>query len=282
MCGRYALPIAPTTLPEYFGRQNLHVDQVIYSEKRTAHQYNIGPTAVVPVFILTSKTADKSGDINGYIEYMRWGLIPKWVKTRSDLRRKVGSTFNARVENLTSLSTWKSNVNNRCAVPVLGYYEWTHDKIKKPYYIKREDGELMFLAGLFSHGKLDNDTEETGSFTVITDDAPDYLKWLHPRMPIVLQPQDESFQKWIDPAVDIKTALELNKKNHSSREALEWYAVDRNVGDSRSDDKSYVLPQRNLILNFFKTKAKTANSKKRSSNDGDGEKNKRPKIPKAE
>ena len=32
-----------------------------------------------------------------------------------------------------------------------GYYEWKESggRTKKPYYIKRKDGEIMFIAGLY-------------------------------------------------------------------------------------------------------------------------------------
>lgn len=237
MCGRYALPIKPETLPEWFARQNVNVENVEHSEQSTEHEYNIAPTESVPVYF-------KENGNTGRIDYMKWGLTPNY-KTN-----KRYNTFNARYENLYSNILWKSNLKNRCVVPIMGYYEWqTNGKKKIPYYIKRKDGELIFLAGLYHENKETN----TRSFTIITREAPDMLKWLHSRMPIVLNPRDKSFNQWLDDEekqVDISNVLKV----YSGDDDIEWYRVDPSVGNSRTDSKKYVLPLREPLLEMFRKK----------------------------
>lgn len=246
MCGRYALPIQPETLPEWFARQNIAIGRVDNAEKRSPHEYNIAPTSYVPVFRKTNggnaKTKDGDGDgddkeEHGIVEYMRWGLVPVWINTNEQLKKNRYSTFNARVENLETNRLWKGSLSKRCVVPVTGYYEWTQDGKKLPYYVKRKDDELMFIAGIYNHSNLDD--EDIGSVTIITHAAPTWLKWLHKRMPVVLDPKDDAFSLWLD-GHDTNLDRVLAVEDH--RDLVTWYRVDAGVGNSRTDSKTYVLP----------------------------------------
>lgn len=266
MCGRYALPIEPESLPEWFGRQNLEVDNVEINQKSTQKKYNVAPTAFVPVFRKTSALVKKEEEVkdndtekvpkklHGSIEYMRWGLVPSWFKSKDDLKRHGYTTFNARIENLESSRTWKSSLSNRCIVPMIGYYEWTQDKKKTPYFIKRKDGELMFMAGLYNDAKLEDLNDTFGSFTIITREAPEWLSWLHHRIPVMLDPRDPEFYEWLNGSPNIEEVL----KDYKHKSDLEWFKVDPAVGDVKNDKKSFVLPQKDLIGSFFNKKQKTS------------------------
>lgn len=276
MCGRYSLPIDPESLPEWFERQNLEVDSIEACEKRTNKKYNIAPTACVPVFMKSAPSvkkeeeeageeekegeegekddkAEKSTKAHGSIEYMRWGLVPSWFKSQEDLKRHGYTTFNARLENLKSNKTWKSNLNHRCVIPMIGYYEWTEDKKKTPYFIKRKDGELMFMAGLYNHAKIDKSEDKFGSFTIITRPAPESLSWLHHRIPVMLDPKDPEFLQWLNQDENIDDIL----KDYQHLSDLEWFKVDPAVGDVKNDKKSFILPQKDTIGSFFNKKQKT-------------------------
>lgn len=282
MCGRYAQPIAPETLPEWFARQGVPLESVENADKRTEHRYNIAPTEYAPVYIKKSGDGEDDGsgsdEVRGKIEYMRWGIVPPWITKASDVNKSGYSTFNARFENLTSNRLWKANLSRRCVIPILGYYEWQQvadkkgtnkDKRKTPYFIKRRDGELMFLAGLYHHGtvadnnssiftkssKKDNPKEALGSYTIITREAPKMLKWLHGRMPVVLRPEDDEFTQWLDGKGTSDADYDLLLKKYEHEEDLEWYPVDPAVGNSRTDNERYVKPwKQESVLNFFKSK----------------------------
>lgn len=269
MCGRYALPIDPESLPEWFARQNLIVKNIQVVQKKTNKNYNIAPTSYVPIYMKTeetksiekeelnnkdSRSEDNKEVIYGTIEYMRWGLVPAWSKSKQDLKKKPYTTFNARLENLDASRTWKSSLGNRCIIPMIGYYEWTQDKRKIPYFIKRRDGELMFMAGLYNHFKLQDSDDVFGSFTLITRDAPQWLSWLHKRIPVILDPKDPEFLQWLNG--DLETDTILHEYKHQSK--LEWYKVDPAVGDVSNDKKGFVLPQKDVIAGFFNKKQKTS------------------------
>jgi putative SOS response-associated peptidase YedK len=252
MCGRYAFPVQPDELPELLSRQEITVERVEQAEKRTEHEYNIAPSEFVPVYMKNednnSDDNDNNNDSNktnkntntnaknGIIQYMRWGLVPIWVHDQEQMKKSGYATFNARYENLKSNRLWKSSLKHRCVVPISGYYEWTKDKNKIPYYVKRKDDKVMFLPGLYNQNKIEN--EQSGSFTVITRRAPEYLKWLHIRMPIILNPEDPAFDMWLNGDFDFENILKV----YSNKEDLDWYRVDGAVGNSRTDDKKYVVP----------------------------------------
>ncbi|KAG7286309.1 hypothetical protein NEMBOFW57_008618 [Staphylotrichum longicolle] len=93
-------------------------------------------------------------------------------------------------------------------------------KEKVPHYVRRKDGGLMLFAGLWDcvrydhtakEGELEGQGEGEGeggggeeetrvyTYTVITTDSNAQLKFLHDRMPVILEPASEGLWKWLDP-----------------------------------------------------------------------------------
>lgn len=251
MCGRYALPIEPENLPSEFGKQHLEVDQQLDTDRATSHRYNIGPTEYAPVYYmrLSIETKERYSETAKHlVRYMKWGMIPKWIKGKSELNSRI-PTFNARYENIDKNRLWVSSINQRCVIPIKGYYEWKkiehpNGKIQKqPYYIKRKDEKLMFLAGLYSRSVIEG--KDVFSYTIITWNAPKCLAWLHDRMPVVLDPETDDFEKWLDSGgekkhwKDVKDFLKIYDGKSGK---LEWYAVDRKVGNMKNEDPTFVKP----------------------------------------
>ncbi|VEU22305.1 DEKNAAC103451 [Brettanomyces naardenensis] len=249
MCGRYALPIEPKDLPAEFGKQNLPVDKEADSELSTSHRYNIGPMQYAPVYYLyrskySNGEAVENPSEQHILRYMKWSMIPHWVKSKEELKKNI-PTFNARYERIGKNRLWQTAVNQRCVIPIKGYFEWTQKpqngaKIKQPYYIKRKDDKLMFLAGLYSRSIIDG--KEVFSYTIITYDAPKCLQWLHERMPLVLDPEKDEFWEWLGNGEkkkwdDVKGLLKIYSEKEGT---LEWYKVDREVGNTRNEDKKFV------------------------------------------
>jgi putative SOS response-associated peptidase YedK len=69
---------------------------------------------------------------------------------------------------------------------------------KQPYYIHPQDADPFALAGLWEHWQ-GADGEIIESCTIVTTEAADAVRFLHERMPVILQPQD--FDLWLDPHV---------------------------------------------------------------------------------
>jgi putative SOS response-associated peptidase YedK len=293
MCGRYALPVEPENLPQWIGAAgpNVAVERVENAAQRTRHRYNIAPTEHVPVYFKSNNKSssdnnddnsnnknssnernhhrDNDDDCTGVVMYMRWGLIPHWIKSEAELKQQRYATFNARYEHLTSSRLWKTDLQNRCVVPIQGYYEWETVRGKKtPYYIHRRDDKPMFLAGLYNENPMGADGKERGSFTMITNTAPEYMKWLHPRMPVVLEPSDPAFNAWLgDEEVDLEKTL----RPYAHEKLLEWYRVDPGVGNVRNDSETFTRrlpePLQGLFRGVQKKRANNGNGNGNGSDD---------------
>ena len=103
--------------------------------------YNTAPTQTVPVL--------RHVETDVLVDPMQWGLVPAWSKDPS-----VGSKMiNARSETITEKPSFRQSVpRRRCIVPVTGFYEWDRSdpKRKVPYFVTREDGHLMLVAGIWT------------------------------------------------------------------------------------------------------------------------------------
>jgi putative SOS response-associated peptidase YedK len=68
---------------------------------------------------------------------------------------------------------------------------------KTPFFLHREDGEPLFMAGLWSVWKPEKDAEPLLSCTIITTDAVGELSEVHDRMPLILA--EDAWDRWLDP-----------------------------------------------------------------------------------
>ncbi|KAH3671542.1 hypothetical protein OGAPHI_000245 [Ogataea philodendri] len=233
MCGRYSMSYGPGELPVMFGHQGLQVDRVEGADGWSNKRYNVGPQNVEPVYFFSVEHAEHTH----LLRYMKWGVTPKWASKTTRL-----STFNARYEGIKESKLWTGCVGHRCAVPIEGYFEWKTEpsKAKQPWFIRRKDKELMFLAGLY------NVTPEGNyEFTIITWEAPKQLEWLHPRMPVVLTPGTKEFDSWLGTRSsdwdEVKKLLNIYNDDQ-----LEWFKVKKEVGNVHNDGKQYVEPLKEL------------------------------------
>ncbi|ODV93988.1 hypothetical protein PACTADRAFT_4881 [Pachysolen tannophilus NRRL Y-2460] len=279
MCGRYAMAVDPRDLPEYFGQQNLRIDNDIQADLgnnvdggNNYASYNIGPTRTAPVYFFK---LNHDTTINHLIRYMKWGLIPFWSKKKSNAISQF-KTFNARLESISKNSPlWRAvKSTKRCVIPIQGYYEWLQQPKKNgnsinekiPFYIKRKDDKLIFLAGMYDIVKFedtDDKDEPIYTYTIITGPAPNNLKWLHDRMPIILTPETKEFTKWLNPNLKNfdKDKLIDCLKPYTGND-LEWYKVSRDVGKMTSQGKYLIEPlhednkkdtiETKGIMNFFR------------------------------
>ncbi|ODV60335.1 putative peptide hydrolase, partial [Ascoidea rubescens DSM 1968] len=208
--------------------------------------YNVGPTRMAPVYVYNFNKNEKHN-----LQYMKWGLVPMWARKEAMIKQFDFKYFNARCESIESGKLWATVRNTkRCVVPVQGYYEWLHDaktKEKIPYYVKRKDDKLIFLAGFYesvSYTSLSNNGKIVlNSFTIITQPAFKELSWLHKRMPVILKENSNDFDKWIDNKTNDTWSDSLKICLNSSRDIkLEWFKVSKNVGKMANDGKYLIEP----------------------------------------
>lgn len=165
MCGRFAQVIKHNYLKKY-------LDELANPELTIPINFNVSPTQQVCAIF---------SDSNKIIQdFMQWKLVPAWANDSSPY-----NIINTRLESITEKAVWRGLFRHkRCLIPVNGFYEW-HKKTKQPYFIKSEDDELMFLAGIydikdFADGSL------LPSFSILTKEANEQVSELHHRMPIIL------------------------------------------------------------------------------------------------
>ncbi|MBA8904182.1 putative SOS response-associated peptidase YedK [Phyllobacterium sp. P30BS-XVII] len=150
-------------------------------------RYNITPTSQVGVIT-------KSEDGANHYSEKRWWLVPGWwSKTLKD----VPATFNARKEDISGKPMFRNALKKRrCLIPCSGFFEWTGPKTdRQPWFISAKDGRPLTFAGLHETWKDRVTDELVESCTIITAAANEFMKPIHDRMPVILQPED--WAEWL-------------------------------------------------------------------------------------
>ncbi len=143
-----------------------------------------------------------------------WGLIPHWVKDKTQSRKIWNSTLNARSETIFEKPSFRDSAQNkRCIIQVDGFYEHHHFNGKTyPFFIHHHQHQPLSLAGLWSEW-VDRQTGEIlNTFAIVTTKANPLMAKIHnnpklpePRMPLILPQEWED--KWLQSIGD-----ELDKK----------------------------------------------------------------------
>ncbi len=193
MCGRFARINTAREIKEEF-----NLDQI---EIELPPSYNIAPTQDVAVIVENGQSK---------LTAMRWGLIPYWAKDES-----IGSKLiNARGETVDEKPSFRHSFQKRrCLIVANGFYEWQHrGKEKIPFFIHLKEKKLFCFAGIFDNWKS-LEGESITSCSIITTDASQDLKTIHPRMPVILKRED--FSVWLK-----------NSNPHELKKLLVPYSVD--------------------------------------------------------
>lgn len=220
MCGRFNIIDDPLTqlIMQITGQSGN------FSLKTT---YNIAPTEQVPVLRY-------SPDDGWNLSSMRWWLVPSWSPGPSTKY----SMFNAKAETLgKSRAYQKPFRQQRCIVPVSGYYEWKKEGAKKlPYYIEPNEQPGFAFAGLWD--RWQNDEQVIESTTIVTTAATPSMSSIHHRMPVHLN-SDQALQ-WVsaDTRQDVLESLLLPEVRTSIRVT----PVSTIVNNARNKDDRCVEP----------------------------------------
>jgi putative SOS response-associated peptidase YedK len=156
-------------------------------------RYNIAPTQPILMAAAGAPRQLGSNQPDRQALLVRWGLIPAWAKDP----KAIAPLFNARSETASGLASFKAAFRHRrTLVPASGFYEWMKTgESRQPFFIRPRHGGLIAFAGLMETYADPNGSEiDTG--TILTTTASDDLAAFHPRMPVVIQPDD--FSRWLD------------------------------------------------------------------------------------
>ncbi|CAG8027442.1 unnamed protein product [Penicillium salamii] len=224
------------------------------------------------------ETPSNSPVVRYKLQSMKWGLIPFWTKRQPDygsMMRTINCRDDSLIEDSGMWTTMKRN--KRCVVVCQGFYEWLKKgpggKEKVPHYVKRKDGELMCFAGLWDCVSYEGSDEKLYTYTVITTSSNSYLKFLHERMPVILDPSSDAMNTWLDPTRK-SWSKELQSILKPYEGELECYPVHKDVGKVGNNSPNFIVPvdskdNKSNIANFFANspKKKPVPSKPRPTKD---------------
>ncbi|BAX91390.1 DUF159 family protein [Mycobacterium shigaense] len=247
MCGRFAV----TTDPALLAQKIKAIDEATgTSERASEPNYNVAPTADIATVV--SRHSEPGDEPTRRVRLMRWGLIPPWVKPGLDGApdNKGPLLINARADKVTSSPAFRGSAKSkRCLVPMDGWYEWrpnpysaSADKkgkktAKTPFFMHRYDGDMVFMAGLWSVWKPAKDAAPLLSCTIITTDAVGELAGVHDRMPLMLAEKD--WDAWLNP--DAEADPEVLARPPDVR-GIELRQVSRLVNSIRNNGPELLVP----------------------------------------
>jgi len=201
MCGRFTLTVELPLLQQELGIKEGPVDW--------QPRYNIAPSQPIPVVL------DSEGR---KIEMLRWGLIPFWAKDAAIGNKMI----NARAETLTEKPAFRSAFERRrCLILANGFYEWKKQSKGPaiPHYYYLKGGKPFAFAGLWENW-VDPQGEKVRTCTIITCDANELVRAVHPRMPVILTGDD--LWRWLNgqSKTDLMTLLVPYEKGDMAEHAV--------------------------------------------------------------
>jgi putative SOS response-associated peptidase YedK len=219
MCGRYASARSVDDIASAFGIADGDVDLP------AAADWNIAPTKPVPAVLLR--------DDRRVLTALIWGLVPAWADDPSIASK----LFNARAETVAEKPAFRDALaSRRCLLPADGWFEWQRrpDGARQPHYLTSATAEILAFAGLWELWRA-ADGRQLTTATIITAEAPDALKNLHDRAPVVVP--KSSWPDWLDPNSDALAVL----AQRDYRDITTW-PVGPEVGDVGNNGPDLIRP----------------------------------------
>ncbi|RFU31856.1 hypothetical protein B7463_g4483, partial [Scytalidium lignicola] len=301
MCGRYSLALRPSQVRELLEYEDMPVSEAPSddSEDVPRESYNFAPGYIGLVYRAdtpswgagpkpvrkgeehheqekpndTKETEPAQEPAHYKLQPMKWGLIPHWTKRNPDYGSLL-KTINCRDDSLIeNRGMWNSmKQRKRCIVIAQGFYEWKKKgKERLPYYVKRKDGQLMCIAGLWDWVQYEGSEEKLYTYTIITTSPNKAMSTLHDRMPAVLENNSKDLWTWLNPGT-YQWNKDLQKVLKPFEGELEIYAVSKDVNKVGNNSPSFIVPltsteNKSNIANFFSkspAKGKPVNAAKPS------------------
>ena len=132
----------------------------------------------------------------------------------------------------------------------------------------KEGSTISKIVGLMSPA---GSADKLYTYTIITTDSNEQLKFLHDRMPVMLEPGSEAMHVWLDPDRCTWSA-ELQSLLKPYKGELEVYPVSKDVGKVGNNSPTFIVPitssdNKNNIANFF-SNPKGTTAKMQGKKDG--------------
>ena len=166
--------------------------------------------------------------INNELLNTTWGYFPSWLKEQDNSRPLFNSRYESLLEKKTFTSAFK---NNRCLIPLSGWYEWrTENESRQPYFFHNKDNLQIFTAGLF--WKRSNGDIET---SIITREAVPPLDTIHNRSPLILN--TSQIDIWLS---DKEVDLIYDDIKNVDYEDILFHKVDKAVNNTKNTNASLI------------------------------------------
>jgi putative SOS response-associated peptidase YedK len=224
MCGRFTLTWKQREkLAEALGVLPEEIDESDYRPR-----WNIAPTD--DHWIVRMRYEDRM------ILPAKWGLVNSWAKDA----KRAAKQINARAESLHSSNAFKDAFEKRrCIVPADGFYEWEGaGPSRRPVWFHREDGGLLFIAGVYESWQPKPEQWQR-TFTIVTTSANELMEPVHDRMPVIL-PEDV-VDLWLDPKEQDYEKLQKLLRPVSN-DYLSARRVSQRANSVKNDDPSLIEP----------------------------------------
>lgn len=214
MCGRFGLFVPPDVLEARYD-----ADLAFDYEPR----YNVAPGG--------PGVAAVRNEAPARIDSLRWGLVPGWADDPDGFP----TLLNVRAETVAEKPAFRDAfAERRCLIPASLFYEWTGGR-GMPYAIGT-DGEALFsMAGLWETWSGDGETVR--SVAIVTTEANDVVAPIHDRMPVVLEPDEETV--WLESG-DAEVVQSL--LDPYPDELTDAHEVSTKVNDPANDSPEVVQP----------------------------------------
>ncbi len=206
MCGRFVISYTNKELVKLLNDDFHFVEE---TQNFSLPRYNIAPQQEIISLIKKNSTL-KIGEL-------------KWWYSDEKLNNKL---INIRIETIIEKKRFLDSYRKRrCIIIASGFYEW--DDQKRPYYFYKENGKLMYFAGIYNKPTLN---EKVFTSAIITKNSEVFFSDVHGRMPIILTTKEA-----------------LNWLNHgeflnSEKKGYQRHIVSSYVNDPRNDDVTCIKP----------------------------------------
>jgi putative SOS response-associated peptidase YedK len=129
-------------------------------------------------------------------------------------RPKLGTAFNTKLSTINAKSETVFNsplfrdliTNQRCVIPISGFYEWKSDgQRKRPFKIHLQTNAIMSVAGIWDAWRPGTPLERR-SFSILTTAANRFMSDIHNRMPVILD--NASLGDWLNPEIHERRDLQ--------------------------------------------------------------------------
>ncbi|KAK9357857.1 hypothetical protein V1504DRAFT_333526 [Lipomyces starkeyi] len=281
MCGRYSMHLPLNVLRDHLREDGIELDEFMDDGENLYYPTNnVRPTTYRPVFY---RTGDLSNEhLEGRV--MRWGFVPSWsseiskrdppvINARTDnlggkMWSKVFRHGGRCVVPADGYYEWLNLAKAKDGSSMAS----TSDR-KAPYFVRPQgSSQLMYFAGLYSVTYLKSSTQRLSSddaqadpeeeqsseingakknkkllfsFTIVTTDASESMKFLHDRMPLILFAGTPEFDNWLNPKFQPVELLRLRNDDKEIAEKTvaskaEIYLAGPRAGQRIDDQKGSI------------------------------------------